>query len=423
MPEFLTEYQTELDAKSKRIISDYEDKKINKFYEPYFTQYWNVHKLTDEIPAEKVLAVDGSMGVAPIGNGGIFYVVRALGIDKEKRYRKIFADFNYSNERNFGNFVGRLMEWTEHLVMIDAIKDGFRDFILLDGSIYGRLAHVPLEWDLLNSKGFMIEYFDTIIELLSLCKNHSIPIIGISKESKTSFFREFLIKEMIKDIIPDDRLRKKLISVTLNDRRLGVQEAQKTGDKRIITLINELVHRKPDSLLVLSRSNNGNNSGYTQPLILGGSQRWHRAVREIERSARSYITSNFPVSSEDDEFMDRAVEVVERLTEVPAIISFHLLPQVIDTPMRIDIPAWYFDSPHKLKEMGWPEPIEIDLDTILKLISSGYCGLENYNIWLSHVDSEVKLKRNVFEELYINKFEEIIGTYSTARGYRRVRYP
>jgi hypothetical protein len=91
--------------------------------------------------------------------------------------------------------------------------------------------------------------------------------------------------------------------------------------------------------------------------------------------------------------------------------------------MRIDLPAWMFENNSKLKAIGWPEPVNINLTQILDLISSGYCGLENYNIWLSHVDSEVKLKRKVFEELYLNKFEEIIGKHSTSRGYRRVKYP
>ncbi|MEJ2249869.1 MAG: DNA double-strand break repair nuclease NurA [Candidatus Lokiarchaeota archaeon] len=392
----------------------------DELYKKYFAEYWNPYTISEGMPNCKVLATDGSQGIAPIGNGGMFYVVRALAINKEKRYRKIFADFNYSNERNFSNFIGRLMEWTEHLVTIQAIKDGFNDYVLIDGSIYGRLVHVPLELDLLNSKGFMIEYFETLMELLDLCQERKIPIIGVSKESRTSFFREFLIKEILKEIIPNDSFRKRLISTTLDNRRLGLIEAQKTGDSKIIKLIDELVNRKPDSLLIL---NNVNSAGYTKPLLLGGSQRWIRSMEEIKRNPRNFVRSRFPVSSDDPEFIKRASIVVNKLLDVPAIISFHFLPKVIDTPMRIDIPAWLFESNIKLKDIGWPKPKVIDLKNILDMLSSGYCGLENYNIWLSHVDSEVKLTRKMFEDLYLNKFEEIVGKYSTARGYRRVKYP
>ena len=65
----------------------------------------------------------------------------------------------------------------------------------------------------------------------------------------------------------------------------------------------------------------------------------------------------------------------------------------------------------------------INLNEVLKLLSAGYCGLGNYNIWLTAVDNEVKLSRVDFEELYLKKFEEIIGKKATPRGYRRVRYP
>lgn len=57
------------------------------------------------------------------------------------------------------------------------------------------------------------------------------------------------------------------------------------------------------------------------------------------------------------------------------------------------------------------------------MLAAGYCGLDNYNIWLKAVDDEVKLRREVFENLYLPKFEEIVGRFATPRGYRRVRFP
>jgi hypothetical protein len=185
-------------------------------------------------------------------------------------------------------------------------------------------------------------------------------------------------------------------------------------------LINELVNRKPDHLLIL---NNSKNSGYTYPLLLGASQRWRRRAKQISVSIESFIESQFPTLSSENDFKQKAVKVISKILDLPAVISFHLLPQLIDTPMRIDIPASYFNIESKLLEVGWPEVINVNLEHVLELISAGYCGLENYNIWLKAVDDEVKLKRKNFEDLYLTKFKEIIKKYITPRGYRRVRYP
>ena len=82
----------------------------------------------------------------------------------------------------------------------------------------------------------------------------NIPIIGISKESRTTFFREFLIKENLKELIPDNRSRTMLISLALENKRKALERAEKMNDERIFKLITELINRKPDSLLILGRA-------------------------------------------------------------------------------------------------------------------------------------------------------------------------
>jgi hypothetical protein len=127
--------------------------------------------------------------------------------------------------------------------------------------------------------------------------------------------------------------------------------------------------------------------------------------------------------SRSEEFVDRAVEVVQRIPRMPAIVSFHILPSLNDTPMRIDVPAWQLGIDKTLFEVGWPEDASVDVSDILRLISAGYCGPENYNIWLKAADDGVRLSREIFENVYLQKFEEIVGVFITSRGYRRVRFP
>ncbi len=420
MPEFLVEFMQDLNNKSERIKEDFENTEINKLYEKIFRNYWNSYTLEDCSPLENVIAVDGSRGSCPTFNGGFLFVSRALALGKELIYKEVYTDFEFSDTKTQVDFIGRVMEWCEHSVAIKAIKDGFKGYILLDGSIYGRLAHIPLELKVENNKGFMIQYFHTIIELLDLCKQNEICLIGISKESRTAFFREFLLKELLKKEITDVDLLNRLLSSALNNPRDALTIAESINNKKVLALTEELIARKPDSLLIL---NNALDSGHTTPLLLGATQRRRRERSLLQRDINNYISTYFPLMSRDDEFRKKAAQILTEMLDFPAIVSFHLLPTLIDTPIRVDIPAWYLGMSDKLLDVGWPEVLKADISNILTLLSSGYCGLDNYNVWLSAVDNEVKLSRKDFEDLYLKKFEEIIGKKATPRGYRRVRYP
>lgn len=421
MPEFLIDYINELNKKLDRIKNDFGNKGIEEFKD-VFEKYWVKFDLVGYKPDFNVLAIDSSSSKFVTSNGGIFYIIRALGLSKTTKYRKLIADFDYSPDSThiISHVLGRMMEYAEHLVAIDAIKTGFDGYILIDGSIYGRLAHIPMEVNFANANNFMLSYFEGLIELLNLCKKNRILLIGISKESRTSFFREFLIKEIFNELEIDETTKNSLLSLALDNKRKAIEEAEKTENEKVIKLIKELVNRKPDFQLIATYAES---SGYTFPLLLGASQRWRREYDRIARNPREFVISHFPLSSRDDEFLKKAVKVAREILELPAIVSFHLLPSINDTPMRVDIPAWHFGIDEKITEVGWPEAIEVDIDEILKVILAGYCGLNNYNLWLTAVDSKVKFTRDVFENLYLPKFEEIVGRFATPRGYRRVRYP
>lgn len=432
MPDFLELYIKELNLKFERIRRDYntntESPKAILELKTAFDEYWINTDLPNSTPSDfSVLAVDSSSQHIVTSNGGIFYVIRTLALSKDKRYRKIVADFDFTSDSMYEamHIIHRKMEWLEHEVALEVINDGFEGYILLDGSIYGRLVHIPIETGYVSDRAFMLKYFETLIKLLESCRENGIPIVGISKESRTSFFREFLIKIVAEKLIDEIGLSKaeleRLLSLALDDKRRAVKELEKLKHSSILKeIMEELLARKPDFQLIL---NYAKSTGYTTPLILGASARWRRSYKRIIINPEGFIKSNFPISSRDRDFVKWARSIVEKIPDLPAVISFHLLPAINDTPMRVDVPAWVFGIKKKLSEVGWPEEVDIDISEILRLISAGYCGLENYNIWLKAVDDEVKLRREVFENLYLSKFEEIVGRFATPRGYRRVRFP
>lgn len=422
MPEFLDIYIQRIKSGEQRIFGGSESlKNLGKV----FREYWVGERLPAASPSDlSILAVDSSSGRIPTADGGVFYVVRALGVARGARYRDLVADFDYvSDTLEESAVMSRKMEWLEHRVAMKALEGGFSGYILFDGSIYGRVAHLPLEMGFVRDRGFMIDYFETLLELLELCKKVGARMIGISKESRTSFFREFLLMKLALGLEDEFGLNEaeimNLLSLALDNERAALRKLEEYPDK-LQRIVEELISKKPDFRLILDFAEC---AGYTTPLVLGASARWRRAVKQILRDPESYVRARFPVCSRSEEFVDRAAEVVRRIPRMPAIISFHVLPSLNDTPMRVDVPAWQLGIDKTLFEVGWPEEADADVGEVLRLISAGYCGPENYNVWLKAADDGVRLSREVFENVYLRKFEEIIGTFITSRGYRRVRFP
>ena len=182
----------------------------------------------------------------------------------------------------------------------------------------------------------------------------------------------------------------------------------------------EYITRKPDFQLIM---NYAITPGYTIPLLLSIPTRTKRAFELIEDDPEKYLRSAFPILSTNKNFVEHAVKIVKELPRLPSIISFHVLLRINDTPMRIDVPAWVFGIERKLHETDFSGIANVNIDEILRIISAGYCGLENYNVWLTTADRRVKLRRNIFENIYLPKFEKIVGRTITSRGYRRVRFP
>jgi hypothetical protein len=135
-------------------------------------------------------------------------------------------------------------------------------------------------------------------------------------------------------------------------------------------------------------------------------------------SPEAFLNSHFPICSQNEEFVKNAKGVIAKISDLPAIISFHVLPSLNDTPIRVDVPAWCFGLKDKLFDIGWPEKVNVDVSNVLEIISAGYFGPENYNVWLKAAHDGVKLSSEDFKNLYLRKLMEISGSYKTVRRSR-----
>jgi hypothetical protein len=415
MPEFLHLFPTQI---TPELIKSTFEPIID--FSTHFERNWidivfNTNEATFEI-----LAIDSSSQQKPLPLEGLFYVIRALGIYGSKRYRDLVANIDISpNTAEEPYLLSRKREWLEHRVAMNAIDDGFSGCILLDGSIYGREVHLLVETSFSNDRDFMIEYFRTFIKFMNVCRERRILLIGLSKESRSSFFREFLLLnsalEMENALGLDKAQIIEIFSEILDHKYKTLKKVGSIKNEKLKGLMKELLSRKPDFALILRYAQK---TGYTVPLLLGASTRWKRDVNQILSDPRRFLISKFPICSQNEVFINNAIEVVTKIPEMPAIVSFHVLPSLKDTPIRVDIPAWCFGLETKLLDVGWPEKVNVDVDKVMGIISAGYCGPENYNLWLKAAHDGVKLSLDVFESLYLRKIMDISGSYKTVRRGR-----
>ena len=125
-------------------------------------------------------------------------------------------------------------------------------------------------------------------------------------------------------------------------------------------------------------------------------------------------------------FLQHLIKQVEYLEQSTSIITFHLLPDPRDTPLRIDVPSWALGMhSNTMKDFDGMKIVENfntnALDNLLQLIMAGYGGLENYNIWLTKADEDVRLGRRTMDTLYESLLERELKTkLRHNRSYRRV---
>ncbi len=137
-------------------------------------------------------------------------LIRSLAVCKGKETKRMQTNvfFTKSGLLEAHYYVGTKMEMLEFQAAIDALKNGVEcSAILIDGSLYGRAMHVPVETKIEEDRTAVLEFFRTYKELLDLCKEKGILIAGVSKESRATFYRDFLLKQIFVEELEKIRRR------------------------------------------------------------------------------------------------------------------------------------------------------------------------------------------------------------------------
>ncbi len=195
MPEFLDEFASSVaankEAMKDRVLKGTPNPLRDRFGE-IFPSHWvgidDPAKLGVSLAELSVMAVDSSVYSNLLSTGGVFYVVRSLAVCRESEQKRLESDVFFSKGGSVAEreFISVKMEMFEFQVAIDALKSGLGcSAILIDGSLFGRLVHVPLESKVEGERLILLDYFRVYRELLDLCKAKGVLLMGVAKESRS----------------------------------------------------------------------------------------------------------------------------------------------------------------------------------------------------------------------------------------------
>lgn len=445
MPEFLEEFIEQIRMNRESIrqkltlgrVSEL-DSDLNRL----INKYW--YPLVEVSAQDRdILAVDGSRAVRPFASGANFYVARSLALYGKREFRELESNcfLCRAKYKDAEVFVNRKMEWLELKVALKAVVETnlSRAVVLLDGSLFGKMTHLPADQPAEGMKSFMIEYFSTFFELLEACKKRNVLLLGVSKDSKSSFLRNLLLKEILveelqnlESIAAEDRAQLVSIFEDAFDHPAEafgafrkLEEIHSDKLKRMKQILYEAIAARPDHQLI---RNYIRSTGHTVPIELSVPRRIAGTLKEIQVNPGGYVKRHFSESllecQNENEFTNHAAKALSLIPRFPTMVSFHMLLDTRDTPIRVDTPSWTYNRDTKITDFIGSQSALLNVNEIIGLLLKGYGGLKDYNIWLKRVDEKVRLGRDTVDELYGAALQKAIGvTIIHSRGYRRVKYP
>lgn len=154
-----------------------------------------------------ISATDSSEFVRELYNGKKIFLIRAFAKSRDRVEQDFICDVADVNRDEIRNFTILLMEHTEHVATLKLLEHEKPDFVLMDGSLAGRLMHKRNRIDADSYEDFMETYFSKLYELLARCIELGIPALFIAKSSESTVFRRYLLSKQAEASGETDAIR------------------------------------------------------------------------------------------------------------------------------------------------------------------------------------------------------------------------
>lgn len=444
MPEFLDLLTEEIKTKRKdieRITSNLSE--ISAEYSLLVSEKWK-NLPTPVEPKGKVFAVDSSNGIIELRGGGVLLIVRSLALaSNSQMLRKLTVEALYPrNIRDFEEYIRLLREHLEHLVAHSALEEK-PSFIMLDGSLYGRMTHVLRELDLEEREDFIFEYVKVYSDFLTEALKNKVMVLGVSKDSRSTVFKEEILKERVLQLAQDSGIdSKEILELWKVIRRRPREVLEKVREKvrsgfypaKMLEYFEQARSHVPDSKIIMQA---GVGEGFSMPLLLTLSRVIagqfevaldEKAEGQVEKLSRVFERSfdrNWSV------FEKKAHELISRLRSYPPVAVYYTVLGPNDDPIRVDLVSYDISENFRLGENNSQDASRFfrDLEATpsillsLSLLRSLYAGDRSYNILLLEADRRVKMSAGTVETYRKIVMKELQTLILHSRGERRVHYP
>ena len=141
----------------------------------------------------KVSSTDSTEFIRELYNGKKLILIRAYTVLGKRIYPSFIPRVISVSRDDLQRFTIMLMEHSEHLSILEMLRAENPDYILVDGSLSGRLFRKFKPLDAEGFNDFNREYLSVLGEMLETASSKGIPVIFMAKSSETSLFRRYLI--------------------------------------------------------------------------------------------------------------------------------------------------------------------------------------------------------------------------------------
>ena len=148
---------------------------------------------TVPVSGKQVSSTDSTEFIRELYNGKKLILIRAYTVLGKRIFPSFISEVISVSRDDLQQFTIMLMEHTEHLSVLDMLRDEKPDYILIDGSLTGRIFR---SFRNLNAEGyreFSGNYIRTLGDMLEAASAKGVPVIFMAKSSESKLFRRYLL--------------------------------------------------------------------------------------------------------------------------------------------------------------------------------------------------------------------------------------
>ena len=164
LPDFVDVIKRKKQALAKNLDFELNDSLVDLLANSA-SSHWHAIPIDEKDPPSEVVGTDGSQSARVLWSGSIWWVVRAIALKRSQRVRILDTGFTQPGikEQDFKWYLGTKMSDLENKVAFEGIKELGGKWLLLDGSLFGRLQMLPIESAIVGDRMVHLEYYETSI--------------------------------------------------------------------------------------------------------------------------------------------------------------------------------------------------------------------------------------------------------------------